>query len=147
MAGGFSAIGEARAFASLVGLPGRFRAGLADAAEMAGQILVRTTQEGMEGAGGGRLYPGQRRQSSAPGGYPAIQSSQLYGSINHEVSASQIRFGSTGAFSRGFDYAIGQHEGTSKMGARPYLKLTVAKKQAEIANVLGEGVWRKLIGG
>jgi hypothetical protein len=147
MAGGFSAIGEARAFASLVGLAGRFRAGLADASEMAGQILVRTTQEGMEGAGGGRFYPGQRRQSSAPGGYPAIQSSQLYGSLGHEVSANQLRFGSTGAFNGGFDYAIGQHEGTSKMGARPYLKLTVAKKQAEIANVLGEGVWRKIVGG
>ncbi len=144
---GFSAVGEGRAFASLIGLGGRFKAGLRDAAEMAGQMLVRTTQEGMEGAGGGRLYPGQRRQSSAPGGYPAIQSSQLYGSLGHEVSGNTLRFGSSGAFNRGFDYAIGQHEGTSKMAPRPYLHLTVQKKQAEIANVLGEGAWRKIIGG
>lgn len=147
MAGGFSAIGEARAFATLIGLPGRFRVGLADAAEMAGQMLVRTTQDGMENAGGGRWYPGMRRQSSAPGGYPAIQSSQLYASLGHEVSSQQLRFGSRGAFNRGFDYAIAQHEGTSKMAPRPYLKLTVAKRQAEIQTILGEVTWRKIIGG
>lgn len=147
MAGGFQAIGEARAFASLVGLAGRFRVGLTDAAEMVGQILVRTTQEGMENAGGGRHYAGMRRQSSAPGGYPAIQSSQLYGSLGHEAGQDQLRFGSRGALNKGFDYAIAQHEGTSKMAPRPYLKLTVAKKQAEIQAVLGRVTWERIIGG
>lgn len=147
MAGGFTVIGAGAAFASLIGAPGRFKAGLADAAEMAGEMLVRTTQQGMEGAGGGRHYPGMRRQSSAPGGYPAIQSSQLYGSLGHEVSANQLRFGSHGAFNRGFDYAIAQHEGTVKMAPRPYLKLTVNKKQVEIQTILGEVTWRKIIGG
>lgn len=147
MAGGFSVIGDRAAFASLIGLPGRFKAGLADAAHMAGQMLVRTTQDGMQNAGGGRWYPGMRRQSSAPGGYPAIQSSQLFGSLDHEVTGNQLRFGSHGAFNSGFDYAIAQHEGTSKMAPRPYLHLTVQKKQAEITTILGETVWRKIIGG
>lgn len=147
MAGGFQAVGEGRALASLVGIEARFRAGLGDAAEMAGEILVRATQEGMEGAGGGRTYAGQRRQASAPGGYPAIQSSHLYGSLAHESSAAQIRFGSRGAFNRGYDYAVGQHEGNSRVAARPYLHLTVQKKGAEIERVLGEATWRKIIGG
>lgn len=146
MAGGFSAVGEGRAFATLVGLGGRFRAGLNDAAEMVGQILVRTTQEGMQNAGGGRIYPGQRRQASAPGGYPAIQSSQLYGSLGHEASADQLRFGSRGAFNRGYDYAIGQHEGNSRVAPRPYLTLTVRKRHAEVTRILGEVTWRRIVG-
>lgn len=144
---GFSVSGEARAFASLTGLAGRFRVGLADAAEMAGQMLVRTTQSGMQGAGGGRIYAGQRRQASAPGGYPAIQSSQLYASLDHEVSREMLRFGSHGAFNRGFDYAVAQHEGTSKMGARPYLTLTVNARQGEITAILGEVTWRHIVSG
>lgn len=148
MAGGFSVIGEGRALASLTGAAGNFKAGLADAAEIAGQLLVRVTQAGMQGAGGGRIYAGSRRPASAPGGYPAIQSSQLYGSIDHEVSGPhELRFGSHGAFNGGFDYAIAQHERTSKMEPRPYLHLTVQSTGAEVAQVLGEVTWEKIISG
>lgn len=148
MAGGFTVVGEARALASLVGAAGRFKMGVHDAAHLAGQLLVRTTQEGMRSAGGGRHYPGQRRQSSAPGGYSAIQSGQLFGTVNYEVNGSeQLRFGGGPAMNRGHDYAIYQHEGTSKMGARPFLHLTVEAKRGEVEQILGETVWRKLIGG
>lgn len=147
MAGGFQAIGEARAMASLVGLAGRFKLGVADAANIVGQMLVTTTKQGMASAGGGRVYPNLKRQSSAPGGYPAIQSGQLVGTVNYKVSGSEkLEFGGGPATNRGFDYAVGQHEGTSKMAPRPFLHLTVEAKRGEVEHVLGHVVWQKIIG-
>ena len=142
----FTVKGEAT-LGILAGLRVRFHLGLNAAAHTAGQMLVRQTQAGMESAGGGRLYPGSRRQSSAPGGYPAVQTGQLKGSIQYKVAASKLQFGSRGAFNKGFDYAIAQHEGTSRMAPRPYVTLTVQKSGSEIANVLGKIVWAKMIGG
>lgn len=132
---------------ALIGLQAKYWLGLGHAAHIAGQILVRDVQSGMQSAGGGRIYAGQRRQSGAPGGYPAVQSGQLIGSIDYEVQGVRaLWFGSRGAFNRGYNYAVGVHEGTSKMAARPYLKLTVDRKKAEIARVLGDSVYQKLIG-
>lgn len=148
MAGGFKAEGEKPALASLEGLPARFRLGIGDAAHAVGKLLVRTTQNGMQQSGGGRLYPGMPRQSSLPGNYPAVQSAQLLKSIDFEVEGMKLEFGSKGAFSKkGFDYAIAQNQGTTKMAPRPYLELTVAKTGAEAEMVLGRVVWQKLIGG
>lgn len=147
MSDGVTKVGEAQAFKSLSGLRQRFRLGLTDASHRAGQLLVRTTQQGMQNAGGGRVYPGQKRQSSAPGGYPAIQSAQLYGSITYEANANQLRFGSTGAHNKGFDYAIAQQEGTSKMAARPYAHLAVRSTKGQIDNIMGAHTWRYIIGG
>lgn len=147
MAGGFSEQGEGKAMGSLNGVAGRFRIGLAVAAPMVGKLLVRTTQDGMQKSGGGRLYAGQPRQSSAPGNYPAVQTAQLLGSIDFAVTGNSLEFGSHGAFRKGFDYAIAQNEGTSRMGARPYLELTVSKTKAEVEHVLGSVVFRKIIGG
>lgn len=129
--------------------PERFRLGLRDAANMVGQMLVRRTQQGMrDGPQSGRTYPNLKRQSSAPGEYPAIQSGQLVGSLGYEVhGANRMEFGSRGAFNRGFDYAVGQHEGTSKMGPRPYLTLTVDKERGMIERTLGTVTWQKIIGG
>lgn len=143
----FSKSGEDKVLGHLNGIEARFRVGLAEAAQMAGQLLVRTTHEGMASAGGGRLYAGQKRQSGAPGGYPAIQSGQLKGSIDFEANASRLVYGSRGAFNRGFDYAIAQETGTSKMAARPYATLTVRKTGAQVAQLLGEVTWRRMIGG
>ncbi len=142
-------IGEAAAMASLIGAPGRFKLGLKDAANMAGQLMVRRTQSGMDSAGGGRLYPKARRQASAPGSpYPAVQSGQLYGSLGYTVEGSHaLRFGSSGAFNRGYDYAIGVHEETEKMEARPYLTSTVNRTRAEVESLLGEVTFRRIVGG
>lgn len=147
MAGGFEAQGEGSAMQSLNGLPLRFRIGLSAAADMVGKLLVRTTQDGMQQSGGGRHYVGQPRQSSAPGDYPAVQSGQLLGSIDYQYHGMTLEFGSHGAFRKGFNYAIAQNEGTSKMAPRPFLELTRAKTAAQVEQVLGTVTWRKLIGG
>lgn len=142
-------IGEAAALASIVGAEGRFRLGLRDAGNMVGQMLVRRTQQGMrDGPQSGRIYPRLKRQSSAPGEYPAIQSGQLVGSLDHQMHGDRrLEFGSRGAFNRGFDYAVGLHEGTSKMAPRPFLTLTVNKERGAIERILGEVTFRKMVGG
>lgn len=146
---GLTKSGEEKAISSLEGAASRVGLGLRDGGNMVGNMLVRETQRGMrDGPQSGRVYPRLKRQSSAPGEYPAIQSGQLVGSIGHEMHGDhQLIFGSRGAFNGGFDYAIGQHEGTSKMGPRPYLTLTVNKMQGQIQARLGQVVWQKLIGG
>lgn len=147
MAGGFEAQGEGPAIRSLTGLPVRFRIGLTAASDMVGKLLVRTAQAGMQKSGGGRHYAGMPRQSSAPGAYPAVQSGQLLGSIDYQYHGMRLEFGSHGAFRKGFDYAIAQNEGTSKMAPRPYLELTRAQTAAQVEQVLGTVTWQKIIGG
>lgn len=134
-------------FLRLLALRARFVVGLGHGAEMAGQILVRTAQEGMLAAGGGRLYPGQRRQSGAPGGYSAVQSGQLIGSLFYRVEGiSQVEFGSRGAFNGGFNYAIAQELGTRRMAARPNLRLTVDRTRDQVERILGDAVYQRIIG-
>lgn len=125
----------------------RFWPGLRAGAEIAGQTLVRRTQSGMQAAGGGKLYPGRRRQSGAPGGYPAVQSGQLLESIDYEIQDRTLTFGSRGAFNRGFDYAVAQQTGTSRMAARPYLTLTVNGTGHTVGGIIARRVWRAILGG
>lgn len=149
MAGAFEAKGEERALASLASAASSFAAGLRDAADIAGQLLTRDVQKGMnEGPQSGLTHPGARRQSSSPGEYPAIQSGQLVGSIDYEVQGSNsLSFGSRGAFNRGYDYALGLHEGNARVASRPYLTMTVNRTQDEVTRILGETVYRKIVGG
>lgn len=146
---GLIRIGEAAAIASIVGAPERLRMGLRDAAYGVGGMLDRRVRQYMrDGPQNGHHYPNLRRQSSAPGEFPAIQSSQLLNSIGYTVTgAERLEFGSRGAFNQGYDYAVGLHEGTSKMGARPYLTMTVDRNRTAIHRALGEVTWRKIIGG
>lgn len=146
---GLTKIGEASAIASIAGAPDNFRLGLRDAGNMVGQILVRRTQQGMrDGPQTGRIYPRLPRQSSAPGEYPAIQSGQLVGSLGYDVVGSnRLEFGSRGAFNKGYDYAVGLHEGTSKMAPRPYLTKTVDSERGTIQRTLGEVTFRRIVGG
>lgn len=144
---GFQAIGEAAMLRTIVGAPAHFTAGLTQAAHMCGQLLVRRTQQGIvQGPHSGRTYPGMN-QSSAPGEYPANQSGQLLGSIGYEVSGRELRFGSEGATNRGFDYAVGLHEGTSKMAPRPYLTKAYEENAAAMETMLGQVTWRYIVGG
>jgi hypothetical protein len=142
----FSTQGEEH-LKALQGMPARFRIGLATAAEMAGKLLVTTNAQGMQSSGGGPLYRGAKRPASLPGNYPAVQSGQLIGSMDYAVAGLKLEFGSKGAFNRGYDYAIGQNEGNSRIAPRPYLHLTVAKTQAQIEHLLGSVTWAKMIGG
>lgn len=137
-----------RAFLSMVGLHLKYRLGLGHGAHTAGQLMVRTAQAGMQSAGGGRVYPGSKRQSGAPGGYSAVQSGQLLGSVRYKVHGIQsLEFGSDGAFNGGFNYAVAQEMGTSKMAARPNIKLTVDKTREPVKRILGDSVYRAIVGG
>ena len=136
------------AFLTMLGLRAKYALGLGHGAHMAGQIMVRTAQAGMQASGGGRIYPGQKRQSGAPGGYSAVQSGQLLGSVRYRVHGiSSLEFGSDGAFNGGFNYAVAQELGTSKMAARPNIKLTVDKTRDQVAKILGDSIYSTIIGG
>lgn len=138
MSGGFSAVGEGAAMASLAGAAARFNIGLSAAANRAGQLIVRRVQTGMAASS----------VPSAPGSYSGIRSGQLVGSIDHEVSGARfLRVGSRGAFNKGFDYAIAQHEGTVKMASRPYMHLAVRETEGEVRNLLGSVTFRYIVGG
>jgi HK97 gp10 family phage protein len=133
----FKEVGAARAQSSLDQGDERFRIGVMQAANMAGQMLVRRTQAGMRSS----AVP------SSPGGYSGIRTGQLVQSIDHEVEGARfLRFGSRGAFNKGFDYAIAQHEGTRKMEARPYLTNAVEQTTSDVQNVLGEVPFRLIVG-
>ncbi|MDX2308079.1 MAG: hypothetical protein NW216_07570 [Hyphomicrobium sp.] len=140
MAGGFSVEGEGRVLGQLDAAAENFRVGLMQASHMAGQVLVRTVQGGMQGAGGGRVYGSH--QASAPGGYSAIRTGQLYGSADYEVSgANMLRFGV------GATHGIYQELGTSKMAARPNLGNAVRDAGSTVENLLGQVTFRRIVGG
>ncbi len=143
----FSAKGEARVLGQITNMPANFRAGLMSASTQAGKLLVRTTQNGMAGGKSGRVYrhpTGGTYQASAPGEYPAVVSNQLINSIASEVSGARfLRFGTRGAFNKGFDYALHHHERTG----RPYLTKAVNETQGQVHSLLGTVTFRKIIGG
>ncbi|PPC85833.1 MAG: hypothetical protein CTY31_12320 [Hyphomicrobium sp.] len=116
----------------------RMRLGIAQAANQAGQMLVRKTQVGMRAS----AVP------SNPGGYSGIRTGKLVNSIDYEVEGDRfLRFGSRGAIERGFDYAIAQHEGTNRMAARPYLSNAVETSKVAVQALIGRTVFQKLVGG
>lgn len=142
----FSAVGEGAMLRVLLNAAMNFERGLDQASHMVGQMLVRRVQIGIvSGPHSGRIYPG-RNQASAPGEYPANQSGQLLGSMDYTVGSHELRVGSTGAFNRGYDYAVGLHEGTTKMAPRPYLTKAVEENAAAIETTLGQTTWRLVLG-
>lgn len=142
----FQAVGEGAMLRVLAGAASNFDAGLRQGAHMVGQMLVRRVQVGItSGPHSGRMYGGH--QASAPGEYPANLSGQLLGSISYEVGSREFRVGSSGAFNRGYDYAVGLHEGTTKMAPRPYLTKAVDENASAIETTLGAVTWQKVLGG
>lgn len=130
-------LGAAAVYANLRQLEMRFWPGLTRAAEAAGRALVQETTSQMQA----QSVPGP------PGGYPAVRSGQLVGSIDYEIENRTLTFGSRGAFNRGFDYAVAQQVGTSKMAARPYLTLTVNRLGHSVGRIMATRVWHALVGG
>lgn len=142
----FAAVGETAMLRVLSGAAHNFDAGLNQAAHAVGQMLTRRVQIGItQGPHSGRTYPG-KNQSSAPGEYPANQSGQLLGSIDYDVESRALRVGSHGAFNKGYDYAVGLHEGTSKMAPRPYLTKAVEENIGAIETTLGRVTWQLILG-
>lgn len=138
MAGAFSEKGAKRAQKSIDSADENFRIGVMQAANMAGQLLVTRTKQGMLAS----AVP------SDPGGYSGVRTAQLLKSIDYEVEGARfLHFGSRGAFNKGFDYAIAQHEGTSKMAARPYLTNSVDETTSQVQEMLGRVPFRKIVGG
>ena len=128
------------ALGALATMAGRFKSSLGQAAEMAGQHLVRTSQTGQrDGSKSGRMYGGH--QASAPGEYSAPRTFALHNSTAYEASAERIRFGV------GVEHGIYQELGTSKMGARPNLGKAVEESKGELHRILGEVTFRRLVGG
>lgn len=121
------------------GMSGRFRGGLNQSSNMAGQMLVRTTQQGMaHGSKSGRMYGSH--QASAPGEYSAPRTWSLHNSVRYEVSADTLRFG-VGTHYGGF------HEfGTSKMAPRPNLKQSYDENKGDLENVFGARLFRIVMG-
>lgn len=100
-----------------------------------GKDLVKTARDGIiRGQHSGEKYKGLRRQSSAPGEYPASQSGELQRSIDFRVEGHDtLEFGST------VQHGAYLQEGTSKMEARPFLTLAL-EDNMENAQKLFENV-------
>ncbi|MEQ8822969.1 MAG: hypothetical protein RIC14_01200 [Filomicrobium sp.] len=133
----FKSKGE-RHLARLDGLEERFRLGLSKAANVAGRALSDELEQGMKSA----------NVPSEPGGYPGVRSGRLINSVGYEVSGHRfLRFGQGPAMRVSFDYAIGTHEGTSKMAPRPGVKIAVEAKKDDIERILGQVTWRFIVSG
>lgn len=113
--------------------PSLVRIGVEQAGHMAGQILVRTSQQGiLNGPKSGRLYNGH--QASAPGEYSAKRTGSLLGSIGYEMRGGRfLHF-----YSRGCGHAGFQELGTSRMAPRPNLGNAVRDADGAVHRVLGQ---------
>jgi hypothetical protein len=129
----------------LNGMGPRFKGALGDAADAAGKLLVRTSQQGQaHGGKSGRLYGSH--QASAPGEYSAPRTWSLHNSTRYEVSGAQfLRFGV------GTHYGAFQELGTSKMGARPNarpnVRMSYEANQSTLENVFGAQLFQRLFAG
>lgn len=120
----------------------RMRAGLADAGELCGKTIVKRAHDGIvQGTKSGVTYPGHN-QSSAPGEYSANQTGKLLGSIKHRMSGHNFLTIYATADHAGF-----QEYGTSRMGARPNLKLAIDESDGIVRNIIEQIMWRALRGG
>lgn len=143
---GMKAEGEGKALGSLQGLDGKFRAGLMQASHMAGQLLVRTSQQGiLSGGKSGRVYDHPKAgtyQASAPGEYPANVTGANLRSIGYEVPSDRYFWFGAGAPHSGY-----LEGGTSKMAPRPMLGNAVRDAGDQVTNLLGQVTYRVMFGG
>lgn len=126
----------------------RLMIGLDDAAQVIGQELVKHVRDKiLGGPKSGRHYSGLPNQSSAPGEYSANQSGDLLNSIDFSVIGGGLGGGYVIDFFATSDHAGYQEYGTSKMGARPNLKMTLDEVDPFIQQCLEEVMARALGGG
>ena len=124
----------------LQGLAWRFTGGLEEAKDLAGQLLVRTSQRG-QAAGGksGRVYGSH--QASAPGEYSAPRTWGQHNSIDYQKTGSGFEFGA------GQPYSPYLEVGTRKMRPRPDLTNAVNESSEQLGQIIGRSVFNMLIGG
>ena len=135
----FSVKGE-DALDKLTRLPSEMDIGVSQAAELAGQALVRQAQAGITSPPkSGRVYGAH--QASAPGEYSANKSGDLLNSVDYEVSGKEyISFHATSG------HAGYQEDGTSKMAARPNLGNALRDADAEVTSLIGQIIFQKISG-
>jgi hypothetical protein len=137
---GFAAIGENAVIMKLMGTAEAFEQGLKEAATEAGELLVRTEQQGMDGAG----------SPSAAGGYPGVKSGTLRAGIQFTATRNALYFRSTGVSIRGKRGRKGaplfmfMEDGTGKMGARPGMRLAVEQAEGEVDQILEDKPFKRL---
>ena len=110
---------------------------------MVGSAVVKAAKDGMlSGPKSGKHYARLPNQSSAPGEYSANQSGRLLNSMAFRMSGhNYLTIYATA------DHAGYQERGTSKMGARPNLKMAIEESDGLIRNILEQLVWRAIHGG
>ena len=85
------------------------------------------------------LYKGRRIRAGAEGQYPANRSGSLRRSAGFNVVGTEALKVGLGA-----DYAGYLEKGTSKMKARPALKLTNSKLTTKAEQMIGQSIFREL---
>ena len=121
----------------------RMRAALQEAGHMVGNALAKKVKaEILTGKKSGKHYARLPNQSSAPGEFSANQTGTLLNSIAYRMSGhSYLSFYATA------DHAGFQEYGTSKMGARPNLKMAIEESDGLIRNIIEQLIWRAIRGG
>ena len=117
---GFKALGEKAALLDLLGIGPRFEQGLKEAGMAAGDVLVRTAHQGMDGA----------HSPSGPGGYPANVTGNLRAGITYSATPNALYFKSTAP------HAHFLEDGTHKMKARPVIENSVRDADREVDKIL-----------
>jgi hypothetical protein len=118
----------------------RLRVGLHEAATMIGNELVRAARAGiLTGKKTGRFYSGNPNQSSAPGEFSANQTGNLLNSIQWRMSGASYL-----AFYSDSPHAGFQEYGTTKMAARPNLKMAIDESDGMIRNLLDQVLLRAM---
>lgn len=129
-----------KALNPLTRLPSAFEVGLNDGKHLAGNHLVKTSQKGQASPPkSGRLYGSH--QASAAREYSAPRTWKQHNGISYSVTETGFEFGATQPYS-GF-----LENGTRKMGPRPDLANAVHEGGDEVTRILGEVVFRQIIGG
>ncbi len=128
MSGGMRAVGEAAVVASLVNSEKNFKKGLNEAAEFAGELLVRTARQGMASAG----------SPAPPGGYPGNVTGNLSAGIRHNVTPHAMYFKSTARHKSLLE------DGTSKMLARPVITTAAKEAAGEVSTILNNMPFKRL---
>lgn len=129
-----------KALGNLTHLSEAFEIGLRHGKTQAGEHLVRTSRKGQaSGRKSGRLYGSHK--ASAAGEYSAPRRWKQHNGIAYRVTETGFEFGATQPYSGYLE------NGTRKMDQRPDLGNAVNEGGDEVARILGEVVFRQIIGG
>jgi len=121
-------IGEGAALVELSTISNRFNRGLKEAACDAGDVLVRTAHQGMDGA----------HSPAGPGGYPANVTGNLRAGVQYLATPYALYFKSRAPHSHFLE------DGTVKMEARPVIINAVRDAKPEVDIILRNKPFKRL---